>query len=435
MSRTVVLGAIVATAFVAVATIKDARTTAVAERSSPRIVGALDTSRDRLAITVKEMTARVALQPDNATAVVGLAEALLRMQRVNQDDRSGRAAIDRLDAFLSRHPNHYEAARWKASALVSQHRFTEGIGQANRLIARDPRDGWNYGVLGDAYLELGDYEQAFAAFDRMGALQPGPPAYARVAYALELKGDLQGAVEYMQRAADGTTSNDTESQAWHFSQLGMLYLQQGKRADATREFERALATFPSYPAAIEGLARVRVAGGELKAARTLYREQFARTPATHLAAAVGDLSAALGDAADARRYYEMAAQIERGIWANGPRQPQVMSRLLSERGHDLATSLSLAEEAAARQRDIFTMDTLAWACFKSGMLAEAARYSTEALRTGSRDARLLYHAAAIRFAAGDAANARALLDRLPSRDMADVLIAAGVEQLERSLRQ
>ena len=435
MSRTVVLGAIVAAAFVVVATIKDAQTKAVAEVSPPRIAGTLDTSRDRLAITVKEMTARVTLQPDNAAAVVGLADALLRLQRVNQDDRSGRAAIDRLDAFLSRHPHHYDAARWKASALVSQHRFTEGIAQANRLIARDPRDAWNYGVLGDAYLELGDYDKAFAAFDRMGALQPGPLAYARVAYALELKGDLQGALEYMQHAANGTTPNDLESQAWHFSQVGMLYLQQGKRADATREFERAAATFPNYPAAIEGLARVRVAGGELKATRMLYREQVARTPATHLATAVGDLSAALGDAADARRYYEMAEQIERGIWAGGQRQPQVMSRLLSERGGDLATALSLAEEAAVRQRDIFTMDTLAWAYFKSGRLAEAARASTEALRTGSRDARLLYHAAAIRFASGDAPNAQALLDRLPSRDITDVLIAEGVKQLERSLRQ
>lgn len=434
MARTVVLGAIVATAFVVVATIKDARTTAVAEVPAPS-VGVLDTSRDRLAVTVKEMTARLALQPDNAAAVVRLAEVLLRLQRINQDDRSGRAAIERLDAFLSRHPHHYEAARLKASALVSQHRFTEAIAHANRLIARDPRDAWNYGVLGDAYLELGDYEQAFAAFDRMGALQPGPPAYARVSYALELKGDLQGALEYMQRAADGTTPNDAESQAWHFSQLGTLYLQQGLRASATREFERALATFPHYPAAIEGLARVRVAGGELKAARTLYREQFARTPATHLAAAVGDLSTVLGDAADARRYHEMAEQIERGIWAGGQRQPQVMSRLLSERGRDLATALSLGEEAAARQRDIFTMDTVAWAYFKSGRLDEAVRNSTAALRTGSRDARLLYHAAEIRYASGDAAGARALLNRLPSRDITDVLIAEGVTRLEQSLRQ
>lgn len=438
MSRTVALGAIVATAFVVVATIRDARTAAdvgVPAFPQRRTAEVLETSRDRLALAVNEASARVASQPDNAAAVVRLAGLLLRLQRVNQDDRSGRAAIDRLDAFLSRHPSHYEAARLKASALVSQHRFRDGIALAHSLIARDPRDAWNYGVAGDAYLELGDYERAFAAFDRMGALQPGPPAYARVSYALELKGDLPGALEYMQRAADGTTPNDAESQAWHFSQIGLLHLQLGRRVEAAREFERALATFPQYPAAIEGLARVRVAAGDLKAARALYREQFARTPATHLAAAIGDLSAALGGAAEARRYHDMAEQIERAVWARGQRQPQALSRLLSDHGRDPAAAVSLAEEAAARQRDIFTIDTLAWAYFKAGRLAEASKHSTDALRTGCRDSRLLYHAAEIRAAAGDAAGARALLDRLPSRDIADVLIAEGVKRLARSLRQ
>jgi tetratricopeptide (TPR) repeat protein len=449
----VALGAIVATAFVVVATINDARSTdttprrtvrvagapAVAEVPAPRGVEPLDTSHDQLAVTVREMTARVALQPDHGPAVVRLAELLLRLQRVNQDDRSGRAAIEQLDAFLSRHPDHYEAARVKAAALVSQHRFTDGIALANTLVGRDARDAWNHGVLGDAYLELGDYDRAFAAFDRMGALQPGPPAYARVAYALELRGDLEGALEYMQRAADGTTPNDAESQAWHFSQLGMLFLQQGRRAAAAREFERALATFPNYPAAIEGLARVRVVAGELKAARTLYREQLARTPATHLAVAIGDLSAAIGDAADAGRYYQMAEQIERGAWARGQRQPQVLARLLADGGDDPGAAVALAEEAAARQRDIYTIDTLAWAYFKAGRLDQAVQRSAEALRTGSRDARLLYHAAEIRRAAGDAAAAGALLDRLPSRDVSDIRIAEGLKRLEplarRSLRQ
>jgi len=52
-----------------------------------------------------------------------------------------------------------------------------------------------------------------------------------------------------------------------------------------------------------------------------------------------------------------------------------------------------------------------------------------------RDARLLYHAAEIRYASGDAAGARALLNRLPSRDITDVLIVEGVTRLEQSLRQ
>jgi hypothetical protein len=81
-----------------------------------------------------------------------------------------------------------------------------------------------------------------------------------------------------------------------------------------------------------------------------------------------------------------------------------------------------------------TLDTLAWAYFKSGRFDDAAAASAEALRTGSRDARLLYHAAAIRHATGDVEGARILLDRLPSRAIADVLISEGVQQLEASIR-
>ncbi|MGH9221823.1 MAG: tetratricopeptide repeat protein, partial [Vicinamibacterales bacterium] len=394
-----------------------------------------DTSREQLMLTVKEMRARLASNPDDAPALVQLAGALLRLQRVNQDERSGQAALEHLEAFLSRHHDNYDARRLLAATLTSQHRFGDGIAEANALIARDPRDAWNYGILGDAYLELGDYDRAFAAFDRMGALQPGPPAYGRVAYALELKGDLAGALEYMLRAADGTTPNDAESQAWHYSQVGMLRLQTGKLAQAAREFERALATFPTYPLAVEGMARVRVAAGEFTAARKLYREQFARTPAAHLAAAVADLSAAIGDSGEAARYDEMAEQIERATWAVGQRQPQGLARLLAERNRDLPTALTLSEEAARRQRDIGTMDTLAWTYFKAGRFDDAAKASAEALRTGSRDARLLYHAAEIRNAMGERDAARELISRLPTRQIADVLLGRAITRLEQSLLQ
>jgi tetratricopeptide (TPR) repeat protein len=437
MSRGVILaGAAVAMTFVVVATVKDARTSTVttADAPAPRIMRGPDTSREQLTITVKEMSARAAAYPDDQETLLRLTEALLRLQRVNQDERSGEAAVRHLERFLDRHPDHYEVQRLRGAALASQHRFGEAIAQANALIARDPRDAVAHGIAGDAYLELGDYERGFAAFEAMGRLKPGPPAYGRIAYALELKGDLPGAIEYMQRAADGTTPNDAESQAWYFSQLGMLWLQLGKHASATREFERAIATFAMYPLAIEGLAGVRVAAGDLRAARKLLQEQFARTPVTHLAAAIGDLSAAVGDTNEAGRYHEMVVQLERAAWASGQRQPQVLSRFYSERGRDIPGALRLAQEAAKRQRDLATMDALAWAHFKAGQLEEAAEASAAALRTGSREARLLYHAAAISQARGDAAGARALLDLMPSRRIPDVLLAEGVTQLEALLR-
>ena len=314
-----------------VATFRDARPAAaedvsLSRRSATREgglpVSAAGTSRTELTSTVGAMTARLAADPGNAVAVVSLANALIRLQRVNNDGRAVIAAEEHLRAFLSSRPDHYDARRMLGAVLLSQHRFADAIKEANAAMAADPRDAWNYGVAGDGYMELGDYPRAFEAFDRMGQLQPGPASYARTAYALEIKGDLEGALDLMRRAADGTSPNDPESQAWHFVQIGDLLLQLGRLPRARIEYERADATFPGHPMAIVGLARIKMADGDLKAARLMLQSQLARTATPDLASAVGDLSAAIGDDTMAAQYYQMAEQIERAAWGNGARQPR-----------------------------------------------------------------------------------------------------------------
>ena len=266
-------------------------------------------------------------------------------------------------------------------------------------MALDPRDAWNYGVVGDGYLELGDYERAFAAFDQMGQMQPGPPAYARTAYGLELKGDLEGALRYMRMASEGTSSNDAESQAWHFAQMGDLLFKLGRFPLARLEYERADATFPGHPMAILGQARIRMSDGDLAGARLMLQTQLAKTATPDLAAAIAELSLALGESTAADQYFQMAEQIERGAWGNGARQPQTMARLLTERHGRQDEAVALAEEAARSRADIFTMDTLAWAYYKSGKLEEARTAAARALRTGTRDARIRCHAEVIEQAA------------------------------------
>jgi tetratricopeptide (TPR) repeat protein len=393
------VAAVVATAFMVVATIRDAQQTEasmVAAAAAPSLPSSMPgTSRAELTSTVNTMTGRAAADPGNGSAVVSLAAALIRLQRVNNDGRAAITAEDHLRGFLARHPDHYEARRMLPAVLLSQHRFGDAIAEANKAMAVDPRDAWNYGTAGDGYMELGDYTRAFASFDRMGQLQPGPPAYARTAYALEIKGDLDGALEYMRRAAEGTSPNDAEAQAWHYAQIGELLQQLGRHGESRREFEHADATFPGHPLAINGLARIKMSDGDLAGARLMLQTQLAKTATPDLANAVGELSEALGEPNRAEQYYQMAEQIERGAWASGSKQPEVLARLLAERPGRTDEAVTLAEEAARLRTDIHTMDTLAWAYFKNGRLPEAQRAAAQALRTGTRNARILCHAAEI----------------------------------------
>jgi Tfp pilus assembly protein PilF len=144
--------------------------------------------------------------------------------------------------------------------------------------------------------------------------------------------------------------------------------------------------------AATGLARVLMRDGDLAGARLLLQKQLAKTATPDLANAVGELSDALGDATAANSYDQMAEQIERGAWGNGLRQPQVMARLLAERPGRTTEAVSLAEEAARGRADIMTMDALAWAYYKNGQWPDAQRAVTQALRTGTRNARILCHA-------------------------------------------
>lgn len=436
-TASIAIGLVVAAVLVMAATIRDARHSRDAEaapapvRRSP-VPG---TTRDQLASTVKDMAARLAARPDDAAAAIHLSTALLRLQRVNNDGRAVITAEEQLRRFLDHEPDHYEARRLLAAVLLSQHRFGDAIAEAGRARAVDPNDPWNYGVIGDGYMELGDYPKAFEAIDRMGQIAPGPAAYARTAYGLEINGDLQGALEYMRMAADGTPSNDPESQAWHFTQIGDLLLQLGRVVEARLEYEHAMATFPNHPMAVWGLARIKVIDGDLPRARLMLQSELAKTPTPDLAIAIGDLSAAMKDHQGAESYYRIAEQTERAGWGNGPRQPQALATLFAARNQNLDEAVALAEEAARSRRDIFTMDTLAFVYLKAGRLDDAREASEQAMRTGTRDARLLWHAAEVRLGSNDRDGARMLLEKIPAPDtIGDIRVRRGVTELRAKLK-
>src|SRR5262249_21377270 len=148
----------------------------------------------------------------------------------------------------------------------------------------------------------GEYSDAFDAFDKMMTLRPNAAAYARVAYARELQGDVDGALGAMQMAAKATAPSDPEAQAWYAAQTGELYLKLHKLDAADREFRRAVFLFPNYPLAVIGQGKARVAGGDREGALAIYLAQLKRTPTLDLAARIGDLYAARGDSAQSEHY-------------------------------------------------------------------------------------------------------------------------------------
>ena len=258
-----------------------------------------------------------------------------------------------------------------------------------------PNDAWNYGVLGDAHVELGEYDAAFDAFDTMARHRPDAAAYARIAYAQELQGHLDAAIASMRMAAEATGAQDPESLAWHYAQIGNLLLQTGDVDGAAREFARADHTFPGHPFAEAGRARVAAARGQSDEALAIYRGLMNTAPTSETAIAAGDLLAQKGDNEAAEAMYARAEAIERDAWLTEARLTTNVARMLAERGVRTAEAVQLAEEAARNRKDIFTMDALAWAYYRAGRFTDAEAASRQARRTGTVDRRILAHAAAI----------------------------------------
>jgi tetratricopeptide (TPR) repeat protein len=363
--------------------------------SQPVASGAWETtSHADLARTAETMSARLDQDASDATAAVALAEALLRLARVDNDPAHAVRAERALRRALDTNPRDYLVRRELGAVLLSQHRFREAITEAKALQRQRPDDVWNDGVIGDAHLELGDYDAAFDAFDRMVAVRPNAAAYARVSYARELQGDREGAIRLMAMSLEATSAKDPESQAWHEVQLGQLTLDSGDVTEARRHFDRAQFLFPGYGPAIEGQVRVLISERRLDEALALAVRQLASRPTGTLAILAGDVARALGRHEDEARHY---AEAERLLQY----EPAALALFLADRNRDVTRAVEIAKAAASIRHDIFTEDALAWSLFKAGRHTEALTTIQRALRTGSRDRRLLAHAAAIHLAVGD----------------------------------
>ena len=348
----------------------------------------VSTSRDGLAQRVAAMETRLRSRKDDVGAAVLLADALIRQSRVTGNAGSTLRAEQVLAEAHREAPENYDVLRMQGLLHLSQHKFNEAIVVGEQCRAIRPADAAVYGILGDAHLELGDYDAAFGAFDRMMQLRPSAASYARVAYARELQGDLAGALTSMKLAADASVGGDVEAMAWTYSQVGELYLRLDRPAEAMREFAQGSQAFPGHPFAVAGYARALEAIGKKDEALALLRDLVMKSPTPDLYARLGDMRAQMGDQAEAEKDYALAE----AAWRSDSPEPKNLAKFLAERGTKVDEAVSMAEEAARSRHDIFTQDALAWAYFKAGRADDAKRTIALARRTGSRDRDILRHA-------------------------------------------
>jgi tetratricopeptide (TPR) repeat protein len=288
---------------------------------------------------------------------------------------------------------------------LAQHRFADALKVGQQAVRADPSSSAAYGVVVDASNELGRYNDAVAATQKMLDLRPDLPALSRASYARELHGDVAGAITLMMQAVSAGGTQGGENVAYVQVQLGHLLLTSGDVAGAEQQYEAALQSFPGFAAARAGQARVLVAEGHpAEAARMLGQVVQVQPLAEYVIAEGDDLSAA-GQPAAAAQAYQLVGAIERLYKANGVNVDLELA--LFDADHTPgAAALARARSGFRARPSYLGHEVVAWNLYRAGHPAAARREMALATAVGSDDPLLRFQAAVVADAVGDDGTAR-----------------------------
>jgi tetratricopeptide (TPR) repeat protein len=173
--------------------------------------------------------------------------------------------------------------------------------------------------------------------------------------------------------------------------------------EAETELEAGLAVAPDDYRLLGTAARLAMANGDPTGARILGERVIGRTLDPETLGLLHDAAAMLGDTAAAAQY--VRAMEAAALSQPGPLH-RAWSMFLLDHGREIAPVLERARTEMETRQDVYGWDLLAWALYRAGRTAEAARAMPHALALGTRDAGMEFHAGMIARAMGDDAAAR-----------------------------
>jgi tetratricopeptide (TPR) repeat protein len=330
-------------------------------------------------------------------------------------------ALEKSLALQSEGPDAAPAKKHLATVFYAYHRFGDALKLAQEAIELYPGDITPYALIGDARSETGDYEQAWADWRHLQNPAVRQSAESGVQYLVEsrasvkslLTGDTKAAIDHMRSAVDISVSSRMarETIAWSDFTLGDDYFQTGDLADAQAAYNDALKAYPDYHRALAGSARVSAAEGHLNEAIGLYRRAIGIIPLPVYAAALGDVYARAGKPAEAKKQYNLVEYIGRLNNFNRVVYNRELSLFWADHDVHPEEALELARKELEVRHDIYTSDALAWALYRNNRGEEAVAAMKEALRLGTQDPLLFFHAGMIYQLLGDNERTVDYLDR------------------------
>ncbi len=374
---------------------------------------------------------RLAAKSKDAKIAFALAQQYLQAVRESADV----AYYDRIETLMKHvdeiEPDNPETIFLRGQIRMGRHDFAGALPYGERLVKEYPQVHRYYGLLADAQIEMGFYPQAVETLQTMSDIRPDASVLTRIAYVREIHGDKDGAIEIMRKVIDDP-SPLAEPAAWSLSELGRLLIARDP-ARARELYEQALARYPDFGPALAGLARVAMAQGKPEEAIKQASRAFEVLPLPEHSALLADIYGASGDTVKAKTYETLTQAGYDAIAKGGTNVDLERSKFLSEHDLDPALALMLAENVYKQRQTVYAADALALALWKNGRAKESAPYVEAALRTGSKDSMILYHAGMIAKETGEKAKAAMYLNQALKEPYFSFVLAPKAREALRGL--
>jgi tetratricopeptide (TPR) repeat protein len=197
-----------------------------------------------------------------------LAAAYCRKARDNGDSAVYEQAQGALDHSFQLSPGNFEARKLEVTVLLGKHQFADALKLATELNNQTHDDIGVWGLLVDANIALGKYEDAERDAQWILNLRAGSSlGFEKAAELRVLFGDPEGAMEFFNEANRRISQNDLDERAWLLTQSARQELAMGKTDEADKLVTQALKLFPDSQTALAVLAKVR----ETQSAREISR--------------------------------------------------------------------------------------------------------------------------------------------------------------------
>ena len=341
------------------------------------------------------LESQLAQDPNNVTVALSVSDLYLQIIRETGDAELYKKIESVLMAVTSASTTDARILAKRAEVANGRHEFKEGLALITQASAIDPQAAAYFGIKTDAEIELGLYDKAQESLQKMVNLKPNFSSYTRIAYQRELYGDKEGALEAL-AAAISAGSIYRENIAWAHVESGKL-LFNSNNEEAEKQFKQAIALYPNFAPALEGLGRIAYAGGNREEALRYLTLAFEKLLIAQYATTLGDFYTLEGDTAKAAQQYALANLAYKD--SKGVNVDLEYALFLANHG-DVAESLVRAKRAYEARPSIYGAHVYAWALHKNNKSSEAEAKITEALRLGQYDPILLTHASVI-YAAND----------------------------------